>query len=281
MRLFAEPARRALALLVVTLLLASPAAAADRLASMLNEDLLYDVSFLWFKRLAEARIRLQPGAVAGTFVASLVARTRGLSAFVTRNRRSRYETTMELVDGRFRPLRHEKVGSRGSGDGAKHRRTIYEFDYERREIRFRKTKTGNPDREEIRPMPEQPLSDVLTAFYNLRAGFMGPMVADVEYRLPTMVGDEEETLTIQVLGDTEREAHDDFPDGGYLCRVAVGREVFGSEDGTVFVWFDDAGRPGRTVVKDVLALGDVTGTLKGMGPAGDVPGRAADRGGGR
>ena len=105
MRLLVKPARQATALCIVTLALAWPAAANERVAAMLNEDLRYDIAFLWFSHVAVGRIRLQPGAVAGTYIASLDARTLGLTAFLTRHRRSRYESTMELSNGRFRPLR--------------------------------------------------------------------------------------------------------------------------------------------------------------------------------
>jgi len=271
MRLLVRPARQATALFIVTLALSWPAAANERVAAMLNEDLRYDVAFLWFSHVAVGRIRLQPGAVAGTYVASLDARTQGLSAFLTQHRRSRYESTMELSNGRFRPLRYEAVGSRGTGDKIRRRRKIYEFDYERREIRFSKVKTGFPDQREVRPMPAAGLSDILTAFYNLRAGFIGPIDAGAEVAIPTMVSDERATITIHRLDAAERKSHTDFPAGGQLYRVTIGREVFGTKDGAVLVWFDAAGQPGRTVVEDVLSLGDVIGTLQGFqaAPAAD------------
>jgi len=283
MRLSIEHCRRALAvaLAVVTLVSAWPAGAKGPLSAMLNEDLAYDVSFLWFDGLATARIRLESGAVAGTYVASLEARTRGLTAFLTRHRRNRYETTMELVDGRLRPLRHQMVDSRGTGDDARHRRTIYEFDYGRREIRFRKTKTGFPDEDELRPMPDDGVYDVLSALYNLRAGMLGPLAPGSEYTLSTVASDGSRTIDIRVLDATERGAYTKFPGGGQVARVAVGGEVFGTEDGSVFVWFDARMQPGRTVVEKVLGLGDVTGTLKGSQAAPEdsraVPGRAPIR----
>ena len=263
MKLLVEPTRQAFTLFIVTLVFAWPAAADERLESMLNEDLSYGISFLWFDNLAMGRIRLQPGSVAGTYIASLEAHTLGLTAFLTRHRRSRYETTMELADGRLRPIRYEKVGSRGTGNDTRHRRTIYEFDYVRRKIRFRKVKTGFPDRREIRPMPDGDFSDILTALYNLRAGFVGPLVPGADYTFPTMVSDESETIVIRALDAAERESYNDFPAGGQLFRVLVGRDVFDTGEGAVLVWVDDAGRPGRTVVENVLALGDVTGTLTG------------------
>jgi hypothetical protein len=276
MRQFVQSIHIALGLFLVMLVAGWPAQAKDLaknpardpVASMLNENLAYDVSFLWFNKLAMARIRFRPGPVSGTYVASLAARTQGLTAFLTRHRRSRYETTMELADGRFRPLRYEAVGSRGTGDDASHRKSIYEFDYQRREIRYLKVKTGTPDKVEIRPMPEEGLSDILTALYNLRAGFVGPLVPGAEYTFPTMVSGENENIVIRVLDAAERELHQDFPLAGQLYRMEVGRDVFGTDEGAVFVWFDQAGRPGRTVVENVLELGDVTGTLKSLSTSG-------------
>ena len=271
--------RRALAVTlgVMMLMPAWSAGARDPLYSMLNEDLTYDVSFLWFSGLAAARIRLQPGAVAGRYVASLEARTLGLTAFLTRHRRNRYETTMELVDGRLRPLRHEAVDTRGTGDSTRHRRTVYEFDYEHREILFRKTKTGFPDEDELRPMPDEGVYDVLSALYNLRAGLLGPLAPGAEYTLATVASDGARNIDIRILDAAERESYTKFPGGGQLASVRVGGDVFGTEDGSVFVWFDRRMQPGRTVVEKVLGLGDVTGTLKGSDSPPAVQDRASTR----
>jgi hypothetical protein len=269
-----------LALALLALAPAWSAAQDEGLSAMLNEDLAYAVSFLWIDGLAEGRIQLEPGAVAGTYVASLEARTRGLTAFLTRHRRNRYETTMELVERRLRPLRHEMVDRRGTGDNTRYRRTVFEFDYERGEIRFRKTKTGFPAEDDLRPMPDGGVDDVLSAFYNLRAGFLGPLTPGSEYSLSTVASDGSRTIEIRLLDAAERESYDRFPAGGLLARVSVSGEVFGAENGVVLVWFDPHMRPGRTVVEDVLGLGDVTGTLtdREAAPAAAVwvPAREAD-----
>ena len=99
-----------------------------------------------------------------------------------------------------------------------------------------------------------------------RFEIVGPLVPGAKYTLPTMVSDEGETIVVRILDAAERESHKAFPNGGHLCRVEVGRDIFGTVGGAIFVWFDEAGKPGRTVVEDVLALGNVTGTLRGLKP---------------
>ncbi len=53
-----------------------------------------------------------------------------------------------------------------------------------------------------------------------------------------------------------------FPTSGLLCRVQVDREVFDSEGGGIFVWFDEKGRPAAGVVENVLGMGNVHGSMR-------------------
>ncbi len=73
--------------------------------ALLGEELAYDVSFLWFDRLAVGSITLARGAKPGTYVAVMEARTRGVAAYVTKDRAERFRTLMEVgPDGLLRPL---------------------------------------------------------------------------------------------------------------------------------------------------------------------------------
>ncbi|HEY7745923.1 MAG TPA: hypothetical protein VIA07_06260, partial [Desulfuromonadales bacterium] len=60
------------------------------LAALVGESLVYDISFLWFERLAEGRLSFAAGERPGTYRAILEAKTLGVAAWLTGDRVPRY-----------------------------------------------------------------------------------------------------------------------------------------------------------------------------------------------
>lgn len=239
------------------------ATAADPLEAMKNESYAYDVAFLWFNRLAQARLSFFHGEKEGTYRAVLEAQTLGLAATVTRDRSERHSSLMErLPDGRLRSLVYESQASKGRGKNREDRTSRYVYDYDRGEIHRERVKRGQESRETFE-MPEGGFfNDVLTAFYNFRAGYFGEIVPGGHYRIPTFSRKGPSYIIVDVYHEAERPPLGHFPRGGLLCRVEVDQEIFDTDDGAVFVWFDGQGRPARGMVENVLSLGDVRGTLR-------------------
>ncbi len=256
-----SPARGPAAEVEPGAILSAPPAPLEALA---GEELAYDIDFLWFERLAEGRLSLQPGVRPGTFVATLEGRTLGVAAWLTRDRVQRYLSVMEVgPDGRLRSLRHESRIIKGKGADQSDRGKIYTFDYQGQRVIYQKSREGELYGDQSLPMQaENPPNDILTAFYNFRAGFFGPVQPGKRYVIPAFSRKGKGEIIVEILTDRERSKLAFFPRGGGLARVSVDEEVFDTGGGSVYVWFDNFGRPARGIVENIIGLGDVKGTLR-------------------
>lgn len=232
--------------------------------TFVGETLIYDIAFLWFDRLAQGQLSLERGEQPHTYRAILEARTRGVAAWVTKDRVQRYVSEMEMgPDGRLRSLIHEAQIIKGKGEGRKDRTNRYTYDYRHRQVRYQRAREGRFYKEATFPMTQgEPLNDVLTAFFNFRTGVYGPIRPGTRYTLPTFSREGAAEIVVEVLTRAERPEQPFFPSGGLLCRVILDPEVFDTAGGAVYVWFDDYGRPVRGIVENIAGLGDVRGTLR-------------------
>ncbi len=230
--------------------------------AFLGEELIYDISFLWFDRLAVGTIRLSRGEVPETYLAVLEAQTRGFSAFVTKNRRERFQTLMEIgPDGLLRPLLHSSHSLKGKGDKQREKITSYSFDYASRQVKFQKVKDHIIRAEEQFPFgTDGPIFDILSAFYNLRCGSLGPLDGE-RITLPTFHRKGIEEIVI-APADARFKNSGIFAKESILRKVLVSPEIFKTNGRDLLISFDEAGRPLKAVVKNVIGLGDVKGVLR-------------------
>lgn len=256
------------ALFVASLLLPALAVAAQNpgqpFQKMLGEKLSYDVSFLWFKRLAVGTISLSPGPEEGQYVALLEARTLGLTAFLTKDRIEKVETLMEIgPDGLLRPLVQSAHTIKGEGSSRTERVRSYQFDYQQRAVFYKNSKTGKKSQEKTYQMDKDgPVYDLLSAFYNVRAEKFGPVVRGKHLALPTFTRRGTEDIIVARVVEKEQQRHQFFPDDTILCKVLADPDIFGTKGRDVFAGFDDDMIPRRAIVKNVIGLGDVRGVLK-------------------
>lgn len=230
---------------------------------MVGENLSYDISFLWFDRLAQGKLTFSRGERPDTYRAVLEARTLGVAAWLTKDRVQRYVSEMEVgPDGKLRSLSHESHIIKGKGDEIKDRTNRYGFDYGKRQVRYQRARNGKFYKDVLLPMTEgDSPNDILTAFYNFRAGFFGPLKEGRRYVIPTFDREGTEEIVVEVLSPRERPKDDFLPRKGLLCRVILDQEVFDTGGGLVYVWFDKYDRPSRGVVENVVGLGNVRGRL--------------------
>ncbi len=241
--------------------LRAPARSID---DLIGEVFVYNIAFLWFDRLAIGRFSLEPAGPPRTYRAVLEARTMGVAAWLTGNRVQRYVSVMEQgPDGRLRSLSHESHIIRSQGDEVIDRTKRFSFDRERHEVRVEKLAGDRQVYLETLPMTgDLPPEDLLTAFFNFRAGFFGPIEIGRHYLIPTFNRKGPAVIRLDILtGDQSRELGLS-PEGGYVCRLLVDPEIFDSSEGSIYVWFDDRLRPVRAVVENVIGLGDVRGSLQ-------------------
>lgn len=231
---------------------------------MLGEKLSYDISFLWFDHLAEGTISFSSGPETGQYTALLEAHTLGIAAFLTRNRVERIETVMEIgPDGLLRPLVKNKHSTKGVGDSKKERIRISKFNYADHTVLHEKWSTGKPSQKKIYPLGQkEQVYDILSAFYNLRAGLFGPVIYGPALTLPTFTLRGIEEIMVSRVAEDEPNRHSFFPDGTILCKVSVDPDAFGTKGREIFVGFDAQMIPHRAVVENVIGLGDVRGLLR-------------------
>ncbi len=249
----------------------------ETIESMVGESFVYDIAFLWFDRLAEGQLQLSRGEREGTYRAALHARTLGVAAFVTRDRMNSYEALMEqMPDGMLRTLVYESRLSKGRGSDRRRRTNRYEFDYAANLVRHVRLKQGEPHKNEDLAMPEGDfLNDILTAFFNFRAGNFGPVEPGRHFEIPTFNRKGPSSIVVDVLNGAHRPHADFFPPGGMLCRVKIDDEVFDTGGGDIYVWLDDFARPQRGIVENVIGLGNVRGRLRRTDATNEMdPGRS-------
>jgi hypothetical protein len=241
-----------------------PDAAAPAIWNVRDEQLSYDIAFLWFDRLAEARLSLSARETPGRFRVVLEARTLGLAAWLTGNRVQRYSSELSLHDdGYLRPLSYDADMYKTTRGQRTIRLKHWQFDFSRRQVVERVRRNGRARPETVYLMEDGPLPfDILGAFYNFRAGLLGPLQPGKNFRVATFARGRPSEIGIEILTGEQRPSGDDLAEGGSVVRVVLDPEVFDSGDGTLLIWFDDRWRPVKVVVKNVIGLGDVRATLR-------------------
>lgn len=248
---------------------ALPSEVSTPLAGLTVEDLVgerlgYDIGFLIFDKLAKGHSTFSEGEEEGTYEAFLEAKTRGMAALFTQHRRQHYTSLMEKgPDGKLRTLVYESHIIKGKGDYKRDRSKRYVFDYEKKRIAFSRGENGEYGAVEYLPMPEEGgYYDILTAYYNFRLGKFGEVERGNRYEIPSLSREGATEIVVEVMTTEQQTKNDLFPSRGLLCRIQVDEEVFDSEGGGVFLWFDGKGRPAAAVVEDVLGMGNVHGSLR-------------------
>ena len=258
------------ALLLSSFLLLTAAAQARTAATpvspeaFVGENVEYDVSFLWFDRLAEGSLTFSEAERPGTYRAVLEARTRGVASWLTGDRVQRYISLMEKAeDGRLRPLLHESEVIRGRGKDRMPRVKRYLFDHEQSRVLHQSVREGKVTADQGYPIEtKNPPADILTAFFNFRAGVYGPVREGKPVFIPTFSHRGLSDIVIEKVPAKERRNFPFFPGEGLLCRVSVDKEIFGTGDGDIYVWFNEAGQPARGIVENVLGMGNVRGEMR-------------------
>ena len=230
---------------------------------MVGENHLYAIDFLFFKRLAEGELRLSATDQPHIYRAELIGRTLGVASWLSGDRTQTYTSVMELTpEGSLRSIEHtSRIVKRKWGkwrDRGRHHR----YDYAQGIVFEEKSKEGVVNSRKERKIPDgQHPVDMLTAFYNLRAGVYGPLVSGSQFLIPTYSGKGFSNIAVTVLTRVQQEEQTFFPSHGLLLSAILDPEVFDTDSGNLFFWFDDAGIPERGIVEDIIGMGDVRGSL--------------------
>jgi hypothetical protein len=232
------------------------------LGIFLQRELAYDISFVWFERLAEARLRFLPAAQPDTFRAVLEAHTLGVAAWLTKDREQRYESIMTRdAAGQFHSQSYSSAIYKGRGSERSGRTKTYRYDFAQKLVHISVDRggvvtTGEPLEMAAGPEP----SDMLTTFINFMVGNFGELRPGETLVVPTYTPKGFSNIEVTVLFP---EQHlEGFPRNGTMCRVRVDQEVFDTGGGYVYAWFDDEMLPVIGMVEKVLGMGNVRGVLR-------------------
>jgi hypothetical protein len=230
---------------------------------LVGEDYLYTIDFLFFTRLAEGELRLSATDLPNVYRAELVGRTLGVASWLTGDRTQTYSSLMKLTpDGSLRSIEHVATITKRKWGKWQNRVRYYRYDYEQGKIFDKKSKEGEfrLEKEYDIPAGQQPV-DMLTAFYNLRAGTYGPLVRGARFLISTYAKGKFPKLEINVLTLEQQAEHGYLPPHGLLVQVKVDPEVFETGSGKLYIWFNDAGIPERGIIEDLIGFGDIRGYL--------------------
>lgn len=230
---------------------------------LVDTDLHYKVAFLWLSHIANGSFSLEKGVEPDTFRAKLRAKTRGVASWLTSHRIQSYETLMlKQEQGRLITLTHDSTIEKGSGKKKKVRTKHYLFDPVHSSITVSKIADGSLWWKKDLPFADKMPVDILTAYFNLVTGVYGRIEPGMNYSIPAFGGKGVGQIGIEILTDAQRPDSTFFPQDGTLCRFTVDKEIFDTRDGIILVWYDHAGRPARGLIKDMIGLGDIRGTLR-------------------
>lgn len=238
------------------------------LPQLVGEDLEYGIDFLFFRRLAEGRLQFEETAQPDIYRVELVGRTLGIASWLAGDRTQTYSSLMQLMpDGSLSSIEHiSKIKKKRWGKWTD-REKVRHFDYRAGKVVEEKLKAGVIVSKAEHAIPEgvHPV-DMLTAFYNLRIGVYGPLQPGNKILIPTYTGKEAGNgfaeIEVTVLTAEEQKRHGYFPAEGLLLKAVIDPEIFETDSGNLFVWFDDSGVPERGIIEDMIGLGDVRGYLE-------------------
>ena len=231
--------------------------------SLVGETLLYDVSFLWFQHLAEGSLSLSEGEDPDTFLVVLEAKTLGVAAFFTRDRVEKYQTLMKIGPGGLLiPIWHSSHTIRGKGSSRREKVTRYDFDYASGQVLYQKIKDGRTYADQVYPLKQEiQLFDILSALYNLRLNFY-PKLEMGAILIPTFHRKGPQDIVVTPLKEASHKDKKFFNADPLQYRILVDPEVFGTKGRDILASFDGQLRPSKGIIKNVIGLGDVHGTLR-------------------
>jgi hypothetical protein len=254
-------------LLLSAMFLHTPALGEEAVASSLHklvgENRLYRLDFLFFKHLAEGTLKFEETDQPDIFRAELKGRTLGIASWLSGDRTQTYSSTMQLMpDGSLNTLEHvAKVKKKKRGKWRRYRK-VCQFDCASGIILEEKIKQGAVVSSKEHHIPEgQYPVDMLTAFYNLRLGVYGKLQRGSRIYIPTYSSKGFTDIEVYILTVEEQKKKRAFPKQGMLVKAIIDPDIFETDTGNLYVWFDDAGNPARGIIEDMIGLGDIRGVL--------------------
>ncbi len=239
----------------------------DEVEPVVEEDLVYDISFLIFRNAAVGSLKIRYLPERDLYEGVVAAQTKGIIGFLSFYRRDTYRSLMRLApDGRLIPVEfHKKVRMGGSETAST---TV--LDYQAGVIRWRSTKVNDYETEveaKSHPIPAGAVyEDFISAFLNLRRGVYGPIRPGKEIRVPSLPTEkwfkerEKKTQYFTIKVGERRVDKDGV--SRMVITLNVPKELFGQKVGKIQFHIGDDKVPSRITAKKVILFGDMKGKLR-------------------
>jgi hypothetical protein len=229
-----------------------------------GEELRYDISFMFLRKVAVASMSFRPAEQKGRYVAVLQGETLGVVGWLTKYRTDTYRSVMEEVDGgkRLRSISFEE----NVKIGKKIRTYFHEFDYQKRKWSKQSSRRGVRTRTSESAIPEgKTYDDFLCASFNFRHGVYGQIERGKTFVIPTFPRKGSNSYEIKIGTKTEEERmriEDKVGENAeYLIRLKLDPEITDSKTGLIEGWLSKDMYPIEGFIKDVTLFGDVHGKL--------------------
>ena len=236
------------------------------LPALTGLDRHYNLSFLWFDRLARGQLSFSKDPSGpNRYRAVLDAKTLGVAAWLTGDRVQHYETLMEMTPkGRFVPLEYRAmILKKKEGSVIEHAKR-YTFDPVTRTIFLTRSKAGKVgEKQPLKVLGKSFPVDFLTAGFNFISGVDGPVRAGERKEIVTFTDKGEQEIIIEVLREDAWPQNSFFKKGsGTLLKITLPAEILDTGGGSVYALLDEKVLPQRVFIENVLGMGDVRGELR-------------------
>ncbi len=229
-----------------------------------GEELSYEISFLFLKKVAVAKMLFKPADQKGRYVAILQGETLGVVGWLSKYRTDTYRAVMEEIEGgkRLRSVTFEENVKIG-----KKTRTYYHvFDYQQRKWRKQSSRRGIRTRTAETTIPEgKTYDDFLCASFNFRYGVYGLIERGKLFIVPTFPRKGSSSYEIKIANKEEEErmrvADRVGENAEYLIKLKLDPEITDSKTGLIEGWLSKDVYPVEGIIKDVILFGDVHGKL--------------------
>ncbi|QPJ63132.1 MAG: DUF3108 domain-containing protein [Candidatus Nitronauta litoralis] len=223
-----------------------------------GEQLLFDISFMFFDNAATAHVRFYEKD--GRYFSTLKAETKGFVGFVTSQRKHFYKATFDVSKDGRRVLTRKFEREVKIGDDVE--KTTHYLDYTNRKHFWFKYNNDKLTEQETEVIPEGKFyDDILASFYNFRNGVYGPLIKGRRYKIDTIPDKSMKDISVYILPEAEekkiREEQDRPKGDEYLLNVVIPKEIFKTDTGELLFWGSRHFVPLETKVLNYVLLGDL------------------------
>ena len=229
----------------------------------LDERPSYNIALLWFKKAATGSFKLIREGEG--YMAILEVETRGFIGFLTSYRRHIYRSHMNYLPDKKKLRVH--FFERHVTIGKKVEKTLTRLDNDKGIIHATFFEKGELVRVEDEPIPDGvEYEDILSAFYNARIGYYGPLEARRHFQIRTIPSEGESVIDVEFSSRDEtmrwrRKLMGNSEERFIAAKIRVPRKIFESKTGEVSALFNEALIPVQGVVKDYIGFGDMKCSL--------------------